>query len=141
MTVTITQIEKAEFDLVAAIALPATTRAMRAKAAEVLAKLRDVKSRLLASNPEILRKSAAPRPLAEPSWRGLPVDNIAAKTMVHEARDRQAEDVRLTKHFGPAGPGGQTPQVAVDAMKRALHAPAAIGNRGMVDFLTHRAGR
>jgi hypothetical protein len=139
---TLTEIEAAEFNLVDQISkLPAAAKRKRDQALEVLAKLRDVKGRLLARNPDLLRKGSAVALKLEPSWRGLPVDNIAAKTMATEARDRQAEDVRLGKHFGPGGPGGQTPQVALDTMKRALRAPTATGNAGMTAFLIGRAGR
>jgi hypothetical protein len=93
--ITIERLEKAEFDLVAAIALPATTRAMREKATAVLAKLRATKRALLARSPNVLRKSSTKSRLAEPSWRGLPVDNIAAETLAKEARSRAADRRRL----------------------------------------------
>jgi len=56
---TITQIEKIEFDLVAALAnLPAGARQMRAKVVDTLAKVRDRKRQLLARSPDVLRKAA-----------------------------------------------------------------------------------
>ena len=89
-TVTIEQIDKIEFDLVAALAgFPAVAAPMRAKATALLAKVRSVKRQLLAAAPDVLRKSSARAPAA-PSWRGLPVDNIAAATLAKEARSRAA---------------------------------------------------
>jgi hypothetical protein len=121
---TLTEIEVAEFNLVDQISkLPAAAK--RDEALEFLAKLRDVKSRLLARNPGILRKASAARRPAEPSWRGLPVDNIAAEIFAKEARLRAAETARLAKRAGE-----QSSQPAIDVLKRTLRQPAATGNNG-----------
>jgi hypothetical protein len=74
--------------------------------------------------------------LAEPSWRGLPVDNIAAETLAKEARSRAAEEQRLAKRAGE-----ETAQPAIDVLKRSLRTPAATGNAGLMAFLGARAGR
>jgi hypothetical protein len=59
---TLTEIDAAEFNLVDQISkLPAAAKRKRDQALETLAKLRDVKGRLLAANPDILRKAAARR--------------------------------------------------------------------------------
>jgi hypothetical protein len=130
-------LEAAEFNLVDQISkLPAAAKRKRDQALKVLAKLRDVKSRLLARNPNLLLKGSAVALKLEPSWRGLPVDNIAADILVKEARSRAAEEQRLAKRAGE-----ETPQPAIDVLKRALRAPTATGNRCLVSFLTGRAGR
>jgi hypothetical protein len=61
-------------------------------------KVRDMKNQILARDPNILRKASAVRgSTPEPSWRGLPVDNIAADTFAKQARSRAAEEQRLAK--------------------------------------------
>jgi len=134
--ITIAQLDRAEYDLIDALAgLPADKRAMRARALEVLEKLRTTKRALLARSPDILHKAGRSAP-AEPSWRGLPVDNIAAKTMVTETRDRQLEERRLAK----SGHAAASREVALGSLKKALRQPS-YGNAGMIEFLTRRAGR
>ena len=99
-TLTITQIEKIEFDLVAALAkLPAGARQMRTKALEVLAKVRVRKRELLAQSPEVLRKASAATPAAPP-WFGLPSVEPEVTEMVRQYRDRQSEERRLSKASG-----------------------------------------
>jgi hypothetical protein len=131
MTVTIAQYEKLEFDLVAGLAaLPASQEGLRRRALEVLETLRAQKRALLARSPDVLRKSSARRPPAQPAWRGLPVDNVAAKTMVAEARSRGIEEQRLAKTSGQAASG----QAALTTLKAALRSPI-VGDRGLIGFL------
>jgi hypothetical protein len=133
----IAQLDKAEFDLVATIALPVTSQTMREKATAVLAKVRATKRQILARCPDVLRKrKASTARRAEPSWRGLPVDNIAADTFAKEARSRATEAARLAKRAGE-----ETPQPAIDVLKRALRAPTATGNNGLMQFFASRAGK
>lgn len=97
---TLTEIEAAEFNLVDQISkLPAAAKRKRDQALEVLAKLRAVKGRLLAANPDILRKAAKSIP-AEPHWVGLPTIGAEVDTLVKEARARQSEERRLAKASG-----------------------------------------
>ena len=99
-TLTITQLEKIEFDLVAALAkLPAGARQMRTKALEVLAKVRVRKRELLAQSPDVLRKASAATPAA-PHWFGLPSAEPEVTEMVRQYRDRQSEERRLSKASG-----------------------------------------
>jgi hypothetical protein len=99
---TLTEIEAAEFNLVDQISkLPAAAKRKRDQALETLAKLRDVKGRLLAANPDILRKATARSSTpASPHWFGLPVIEVEAEQMVKAARDRQSEEQRLAKASG-----------------------------------------
>jgi hypothetical protein len=132
MTVTIEQYEKLEYDLIAALAdLPASQEALRPRALEVLEKLRSLKRVLLARSPDVLRKSSARRPPAQLSWRGLPVDGIAADTLVKEARSRGLEAERLAKTSGQATPE----RAALAALKQTLRQPIA-GSRAVINFLS-----
>jgi hypothetical protein len=142
----IARLDTAEYDLVATLAGIPGAGGMREKALEVLEKVRATKRALLARSPEILRKSArslaakvAPygatspksRARTEPHWRGLPVDSIAAKTMVAEARSRGLEEQRLSKAAGRTpGDPGETLQV----LKQTLRQPIT-GERALVNFL------
>jgi hypothetical protein len=134
------ELEAAEFRLVDALSnlsglLPPQRSRMKARVLDTLAKVRAKKAAFLADHPDVLRKSAT-RPIAAPSWRGLPVDNIAAEVFAKEARSRAAETARLAKRAGE-----QTSQPAIDLLKRSLRAPAATGNAGCIAFLAGRAGR
>jgi hypothetical protein len=61
---------------------------LRARALEILAKLRSKKRELLALAPDVLRKSSAVgRSTLEPRWFGLPSIQPVAE-MVKAARDR-----------------------------------------------------
>jgi hypothetical protein len=98
---TLTEIETAEFNLVAAIAgFPDVAAPMRAKAIAVLAKLRCRKAELLKANPDVLRKSSSKNALAAPHWIGLPSVAPEVTAMVKAARDRQSEERRLAKRAG-----------------------------------------
>ena len=97
---TIKQVEKLEFDLVAAIAVFTGEPSMREKATALLAKLRDIKRKLLAAAPDVLRKSAARPPLAGPRWVGLPCVETEVTELVKAARDRQSEERHLGKASG-----------------------------------------
>jgi hypothetical protein len=69
----------------------------RANGEALLGKVRAAKASWLNQHPDVLRKSSRlPSPPA-PSWRGLPVDTIAAEALVKAARDRVAEEQRLGK--------------------------------------------
>jgi hypothetical protein len=129
---TIERLEKAEFELVAAIALPATTRAMRDKAVAVLAKLRSRKAELLKANPEVLRKSSK---VAAPHWIGLPSVAPEVTAMVKAARDRQSEERRLAKR---AGTVGNDLGSALSSIREMLRAPL-VGDRSLVGFLNRNA--
>ena len=94
-----------------------------------------MKNQILARDPNILRKASATRSIPEPSWRGLPVDSIAADTFAKEARSRAAEEQRLAKRAGEV-----TPQPAIEVLKRHLRQPTATGNAGLIGFLRQRAG-
>jgi hypothetical protein len=100
MTVTISQIEKIEFDLVDALAgLPAAEQRLQTKVRDMLAKVRAKKRELLALAPDVLRKAAAVgrSTPAESRWFGLPCVEPEATEMVKAARDRQSEELRLAK--------------------------------------------
>jgi hypothetical protein len=96
----LSQLERAEYKLVDALAgLPARHQ-LRARVEAMLGKVRATKASWLDHHPDVLRKaSRVPSPPA-PSWRGLPIDGIAAKTMAAEARSRSAEEQRLAKASG-----------------------------------------
>jgi hypothetical protein len=134
---TIERLEKAEFDLVAAIALPATTRAMRDKAVEVLAKVRDMKRALLARDPTVLRKSSSKSALAAPHWIGLPSVAPEVSAMVKAARDRQSEERRLAKRSGTERAHTEL-STALASIRSALRAPL-VGERSLVGFLNRYA--
>jgi len=140
-TEVIERLDRAEYDLVDVLAgLPATntTGGLRERALETLGKLRETKRALLARCPDVLRKASAARRSVptEPHWIGLPVDNIAADTFAKEARSRAAEAARLAKRAGE-----ETPQPAIDLLKRSLRQPAATGNNGLMQFSARRAGK
>jgi hypothetical protein len=136
-TVTITELEKLEFDLVAAIALPATTRAMREKAVAVLAKLRSRKAELLKANPEVLRKSSKRAVAAAPHWIGLPTVAAEVTAMVKAARDRQSEERRLAKRAGTERANTDI-RTALASIRSVLRAPL-VGERNLVRFLNRYA--
>jgi hypothetical protein len=129
---TIERLEKAEYDLVAAIALPATTPTMREKAVAVLAKLRSRKAELLKANPEVLRKSSK---VAAPHWIGLPSVAAEVTAMVKAARDRQSEERRIAKR---AGAVGNDIGSALSSIRAMLRAPI-VGERNLVGFLNRYA--
>lgn len=137
---TITQIEKAEFDLVDALAgLPAAsngTDGKRQKALEVLEKLRATKKALLARSPDVLRKSSK-RAVAAPHWIGFPGVPTEVTAIVKAARDRQSEERRLAKRAGAErahtdlGP-------ALASIRSTLRAPL-VGERNLIGFLNRYA--
>ena len=143
----IARLDAAEYGLVDVLAgLPAAANGAggrREQALEVLEKLRATKRALLARSPDVLHKASrlaghpeVRRASAEPHWRGLPVDGIAAKTLEAEARSRRAEEQRLAKKSGQADPG----QAAIATLKAALARPI-VGDRRLVAFLNRHAGR
>jgi hypothetical protein len=143
---TITQIEKIEFDLVAALAnLPAGARQMRAKVVDTLAKVRDRKRQLLARSPDVLRKAAGNRPTAEPHWFGLPAVAEEVAEIVTAARDRVAELERLAKrsnelgfHQLPRNPDAALAGEVMTTIKGALSRPM-LGDRSLISFLNRHA--
>ena len=139
-TVSIAGLEEAEFKLVDALwRLPLTeaTAALRRQCQEVLDRLRARKATLLEQHRDVLRKSAISRHVpVDPRRRGLPSVEPEVAGLVKAARDRQAEERRLSKRSGQAAPG----QNVMAAMKGALRQPI-FGNRALTDFLTRRAGR
>jgi hypothetical protein len=108
---------------------------LRPRALAVLEKLRSQKRALLARSPDVLRKSSARRSPAQTAWRGLPVDNVAADTLVKEARSRGLEEQRLAKRSGQA-----TPERALATLKVAMRRPI-VGDRAFLGFFSQRAGR
>jgi hypothetical protein len=146
---TLTEIEAAEFNLVDQISkLPAAAKRKRDQALETLAKLRDVKGRLLAANPDILRKAAGTRTPAEPRWFGLPAVAEEVAELVHAARDRQAERQRLERlakqsnELGfrelPRNPDDALAGETIMTIKGALQRPMA-GDRNLLRFLNRYA--
>ena len=132
MTVTISQIEKIEFDLVdALVGLPAAEQRLQTKVRDMLAKVRGKKRELLALAPDVLRKAvtvgrSAP---AEPRWVGLPCVEPEATEMVKAARD-------------PRSSGSRRPLAARDIGRRSmtLREQAIVGDRNLIAFLNRRVG-
>jgi hypothetical protein len=69
----------------------------------------------------------------------LPSVGPEVTSLIKAARDRQSEERRLAKRTS-APPDDVPGQAAMMALKTTLRAPI-IGNAGLVDFLTRRAGR